>query len=234
MLLLKFFILFLGHNVMATTAEINPCSYYLDKEKETGCWFHEKNSSDYLVKYGYKYCSTFNNKAKKWQDLRTQWVQETSLCLQKNLENSSSLNCVQLENKAFDSHPHCYASTGFCSLSLIQKTSIIWTIIGIDVLLKPNRSFYQGFRVLKNCLNELPPEIDELYKLAMKTSSHSESYEKAILHVLDADGLNDAELNNYLFKVTDTLKSLNLKNAVDSSAKDLDDLISYKMKILKK
>lgn len=101
------------------------CNFYLDMEKEFGCWLREDHESNYFVQYGYKYCGLFKGRASVWKDERTIWSKKTSLCLQNAIrEPSGPINCLKVESDAFSSHPGCYRSSGFCDLTKWQKTTV--------------------------------------------------------------------------------------------------------------
>lgn len=235
--LVSFSLYFLGtllSPAQAAIPSLNSCHYYLDKEKETGCWFKEKNSSNYLVKYGYKYCSIFKNRSLKWQDARSQWVKKATLCLQSDLEGFRQLsNCKKLESRAFDSHPRCYVKSGFCDLNFNQKISIVWTAIGVDVLLKPTRSFYQAFKLTNNCMNALTYESDEIHTI-LTMMNFSESDSETLLEVLDVDTMDEFALRIYANKLLSTLLTMKQNLGINPTNTSLKNLIDYKASLLEK
>lgn len=202
-LILLFFV-----NAQGASPSFTNCHFYLDKEKETGCWFQKKDSSDYLIKYGYKYCSTFNLKARTWNDERTAWVKNTAYCLQNELEhNSKNISCKRLEHKAYSLHSVCYLRSNFCNLSVSQMISILRTAIGLDVLLKPQSSFYQGFKIFSSCLNsksEFINQLNELYELSMQVSAYSDQYQSLVLQTLEREDDNpDSQILNIKNNIED-------------------------------
>lgn len=216
MILIRFIIIalvFLGTTslIAASPTEKN-CDYYLDKEKETGCWFSANPQSDYLVKYGYKYCSIFRNKLMVWTDKREEWVRGTTECLQKEVQQvSSPINCAKLEEYAWDSHPGCYSKSGFCALNPSQKTSIVWTAIGADTLLSPAKSFYQAFALLGECLVGLPEETAAVQNRILEIAKQNPKLKMALIDVVDLGHLSESEQRVYAKRVLELLLTNNKK-----------------------
>lgn len=138
---------------LAASPSPGNCNYYLEKEKETGCFVKEDEPSDYLLNFGYRLCHIYHQKAKSWNDERLIFVRKVALCLQEELEKIPFHgNCKDLEEKAYASHPGCYVSTGYCELNPVQKSSIIWTAMAADALSKTgNKSLTYWFQLLKEC-----------------------------------------------------------------------------------
>ena len=57
-------------------------------------------------------------------------------CLQRSLVdamNDPSLSCDQIKQRAFDSHPDCYVSSGFCELGLQSRYDVLRDIIALTL-----------------------------------------------------------------------------------------------------
>ena len=205
------------------------CHFYLDLEKEAACWFKPQDDSNYLVEYGYKYCRIFKQKALSWEDARTQWVDQTALCLQEALVLSHpKQGCQQLESLAFDSHPLCYRKSGFCRLGIWQKTTIVMTAVGLDFLLKPVKSFYQTFRLLRDCISDVPSDVDELYEKTSEWVRSGRLSRELAASLFWVEQLSEENLKLYMsyFKQNATSK-LFVQNSVQK-------LIDYKQKLERK
>jgi hypothetical protein len=188
------------------------CHFYLDLEKEASCWFKAEDDSNYLVEYGYKYCRIFKQKGVSWQDERTAWVDRTAFCLQNALTDGHD-TCQQMEQKAFDSHPGCYRKAGFCNLGVWQKTTIVMTAIGLDFLLKPVNSFYQSFRLVKECTSDVPSEVEDVYtKIDAMVQSGQLSRDLASSLFL-IDKMGGENLNLYLKYFKETIHSKTFSNS---------------------
>lgn len=131
----------------------NNCNYYLEKEKETACFVKPEDPSDYLLNFGYRLCHIYHQKADLWNDERSTFIRKVGVCLQEEVEKIPFRgNCKELEEKAYASHPHCYVRTGYCELSSVQKSSIVWTAMAADALSKTgNKSLYYWLQLLKDC-----------------------------------------------------------------------------------
>lgn len=129
------------------------CDYYLEKEKETGCFVKAEEPSDYLLNFGYRLCHIYHQKANSWNDERSLFVKNVSFCLQQAIEKIPfNGSCKELEARAYSTHPHCYVTSGYCKLSASQKSSIIWTAVAADALSKAgNKSMSYWFQLLKEC-----------------------------------------------------------------------------------
>ncbi len=150
--LVTFFFLSLPFFVEAAFLSASTCDYYLQKEKETGCYVKSENPSDYLINFGYRLCNIYHQKAEIWNDERSEFIRKVALCLQNELEKINfSGDCRDLEEKAFAVHPYCYKQTGYCQLSTYQKTTIIWTALAGDVLNRTTNPFVSGLQLLKDC-----------------------------------------------------------------------------------
>ena len=203
------------------------CHFYLDLEKEASCWYKVQDHSDYLIEYGYKYCRIFKQKALSWEDERTTWVDRTALCLQEALTRSFD-TCQQIEQKAYDSHPGCYRKTGFCNLGTWQKTTIIMTAMGMDFLLKPVNSFYQGFRILKECVSDVPLELEELHVQMNKLVQSGQLSRNIASTLFMVEKMSEKNLNLYLKYFYGTIHSKTF------STHKIDKVLEYKSLLDKK
>ncbi len=209
----------LMHATIINATDLKNCHYYLDLEKERGCWFHKNDVSDYLVKYGYKYCSSFENKLSEWDNPRKSWAIETRNCLQKYIrENEYKYNCVQLEDKAFDSHPNCYKEAGFCKLDGKEKASVIWVALDLDIFLKPGKSFTQALALLRKCMTEQFNPIVSLYYSVATVAKHKTKFKNLAKKILDIESIPNHKFNEYI--VFAQYKLLN-------TDKDKTELASY-------
>ncbi len=181
-----------------TPSETN-CGFYLDLEKDLGCWFKERDDSDYLVKYGYKFCNIFKNRALTWKDQRSAWVKKTTFCLQNGLKDfHAPANCLALEDAAFKMHPGCYRDGGFCNLSKWKKTTIVFAAFGIDILLKPTNSFGQAFRLLKDCVVGVSGTANALFERGRNLAETNPKLREELSKVFFLDGLSEKETDKYL------------------------------------
>jgi hypothetical protein len=174
------------------------CVFYLDMEKDIGCWLRESDQSDYLVQYGYKYCGIFKSKSAKWNDERAEWVKQTTLCLQKSMTAKTQLNCLKIEDEAFSSHPGCYRASGFCQLSKWQKTTIVWAAAGIDVLLAPKQSSYQAVLLLKDCLEPVAVDVLNALRARAKYLAGTGSFVASqLFEIFAIDRVSEGDLEKY-------------------------------------
>ncbi|OQW50386.1 MAG: hypothetical protein A4S09_00915 [Proteobacteria bacterium SG_bin7] len=160
-----FFVLSLISQLVFAASPIpGNCNYYLEKEKDTGCFVKEQNPSDYLLNFGYRLCHIYHQKAKTWNDERTAFVEKVGMCLQEEMEKILfNGNCQDLEEKAYASHPGCYIRSGYCELNVVQKSSIVWTAVAADALSKTgNKSAYYWFQLLRDCNGKSTSVADQL------------------------------------------------------------------------
>ncbi|MCA9508264.1 MAG: hypothetical protein KC505_07590 [Myxococcales bacterium] len=132
------------------------CEYYQHLEALRPCSQH----SNYLISYGYKYCSLFQTSKNDWSHQLQAWIENTTLCLQEKLADYQALNknesndekyCENLEKIAFKSHADCYTEHGFCRLSCADQIRIASHLFQLDVLLKPKASLQQALLVAVRC-----------------------------------------------------------------------------------
>jgi hypothetical protein len=121
------------------------CQYYLCISEKKHC---DQNS--YPVKFGHQFCLRYGKKIKSFSVKGKRWVEEVRRCLIQEMNQfDDSMTCSQLQPKAFASHVPCYQRTGFCRLSMTDKTAVlktIWpTLNNIQVL-------SGGYQVLNSCL----------------------------------------------------------------------------------
>jgi hypothetical protein len=91
----------------------------------------------YLVGYGELYAERFVRNARPRMTERGQaWVDDVLVCLQTELREDAALGmtCRELRRTAFNEHPHCYASSGFCRLQARDLAVVISTIAPRDLL----------------------------------------------------------------------------------------------------
>lgn len=73
----------------------------------------------YPIGYGYRYCSKFSQYIGEFSESGQLWIRKTLVCLKQTLVplvNSATTTCQIINDAAFDSHPRCYVSSGFCEL----------------------------------------------------------------------------------------------------------------------
>ena len=210
------------------------CHYYLDLEKDRGCWFNENDTSDYLVRYGYKYCSTFENKSKIWNKDKTDWAISTRNCLQAYVKsNQKSLTCEKLESKAFDSHPKCYKDAGFCKLGASNQVSIIWTAVDLDIFRKFDKSIKQAFYLLKDCI-----KISLLKLFSLQTTVKNIAQNKPLLisqlnQILDINKVPDSFIEKYIDFAQMKLISMERKNVKPNEVSAYQDAIGSRFSLAK-
>ncbi len=202
------------------------CHLYLDLEKEKGCWFKEDDSSNYLVGYGYKYCSTFENKNRQWNGPIKDFVIKTRECLKSFITKEDKLSCSKLEYAAFDSHPHCYRKSGFCELNFKDQSRIILTAMELDVLLKFKKSIKQAFIMLNDCISN-KPKVQKIFSLYNSTSNIVKQYpllKPKISKILSLDNVSENNIEKYI----DYAQS-NLLN--ENKSESLNKIIEFKEKL---
>lgn len=135
------------------------CEWYLEcLERLFGC-----GAGGYPVEYGYKYCTKFNSAP--FTPAGKTWVNKTTVCLKQSLLplveaklRGHRISCRELKKLAFDEHPKCYVSEGFCSLLLGRNVRQDVQTARVFLSIMQLRDFegYIGFKqilvVLKACL----------------------------------------------------------------------------------
>ena len=195
--LILFFIIPFPNKLLAL--DFGKCHYYLDLEKSKGCWFAPDEESNYLVRYGYKYCGLFEIKKTIWKDERQRWISNTRECLQEFLKKThKNSTCVQLENSAFDSHPKCYKEAGFCNLNSTQQATIFITALSLDIILKPRKSAKQFFIILKECIKFSIEQVTSLKTASESISMQNIELKMKAKQLLDLEGIPADKLDAYL------------------------------------
>lgn len=101
------------------------CDYYLCKEAADGA--SACGGDGYYLGYGYKYCERITLVTRpRLSPAGQAWIDEARRCLMEEIEAQvdDEHSCSRTLEIAFDSHPGCYAETGFCSL----PWSDIWKV----------------------------------------------------------------------------------------------------------
>ena len=135
----------------------NKCSFYAcaaeSADQSKTCDLKDKNS--YFLNYGEKYCERFSsNTSKDLSQSGQVWLNKTLSCLQSSIlegcnEKKLCSNCQKIRKLAFDTHPHCYVSSGLCSLSLQDQVQVGKTVDAGDFF--TTESIAQVASVAANC-----------------------------------------------------------------------------------
>ncbi len=142
------------------------CLFYPELEDRVQC--SDLGKDEYLLSYGKKYCELFLQKRKDWLDPLKAWTIDTSQCLQESiLENRSRIKtCYELKEYAFDLHPICYKSAGFCTkLKAADQLDVVFAVLDVSVLSEFRRSATQGFNVFLSCMDSGSIEVVALSDL---------------------------------------------------------------------
>lgn len=113
----------------------NECDYYKTQNNILTC----SSETNYLLKYGHKYCLAFTDLMTntKSENLK-KWVINTRSCLQEMIQDNSKRyaknDCNKLKEFAFDVHPICYKESNICELSLLEKNSVLKVIMKNDFI----------------------------------------------------------------------------------------------------
>lgn len=156
--LLLFFFLASTAQALDIVPTPNGCDFYLRLEMARPCI----NYTNYLISYGYKYCSLFKEVKNTWEPELQTWITNTALCLQESLatyaatyaDEDDENYCHGLEKAAFASHPECYTRHGFCNLNALQQMSVVYYLTNLDILLKPKPTLQQAIRLAVHCVSE--------------------------------------------------------------------------------
>lgn len=100
-----------------STIENFSCEFYILCLENT----YHCGADGYPVGYGYKYCNKFTEHMSEFSESGQKWIEGTLVCLKKALLpliDQNTTTCQLIHNAAFDSHPKCYVSNGFCELFL--------------------------------------------------------------------------------------------------------------------
>eukprot|EP00164_Ancoracysta_twista_P003567 GFYU01004762.1.p1 GENE.GFYU01004762.1~~GFYU01004762.1.p1 ORF type:complete len:229 (-),score=86.00 GFYU01004762.1:106-792(-) len=178
------------------------CNWYADCLEKT----HPCGPDGYALSYGGHYCQKFHDQG--WTgDLHT-WMAATGDCLQHALLPllDKQVDCEELTDEAFDSHPQCYLNNGsgvsICQLSLGDKWKVVRVLEASAIF--STRSIKQMWAVAKGCLsNANLPQTATLLALRAgeencpgKRVAHEYAVWDAIFH---SNTLEEAEemLKNY-------------------------------------
>lgn len=178
---MKLIFIFVFFIFSATPSKSNDeCKFYVDTDKKIRC----PGDSNYLLSYGYKYCSRFSelgsHKASS-KELNT-WISKTRICLQEMItenEKRHENRCDQLKEFAFDVHPICYKQYGVCSLGVLDLSKVAKVLVKNDFVTDfeqtKRASFMQMGNVLTSCLatSKTISSAGELfYNLYLKSRVH--------------------------------------------------------------
>lgn len=89
------------------------CDFYSQCLEEK----YQCGEKGYPIGYGYKYCNKFLENFNDFPQKGQEWISKTLVCLKKTL-NFKFLDCQDVYDSAFESHPLCYVESGFCDLFL--------------------------------------------------------------------------------------------------------------------
>ncbi|HHH31056.1 MAG TPA: hypothetical protein ENK57_22295, partial [Polyangiaceae bacterium] len=108
------------------------CDYYRCREarSEASC-----GASGYYLAFGQRYCQRFQQVTEDRLSIEGQaWSQRVRPCLMRALERAAGdeLSCIDISRVALDSHPACYAETGFCDLPVSDWVLVLNTIDPAD------------------------------------------------------------------------------------------------------
>lgn len=108
----------------------------------------------YATGFGTKYCTKFSQNSSKFSPKGQTWMWNTMSCLQKVLEpiankdTNISMNCSQIKEFAYNSHPNCYVIStpgGVCLLPVTDWVELV-KIVEIDM-----PALKQAVSVAKSC-----------------------------------------------------------------------------------
>jgi hypothetical protein len=107
-------------------------TYYRCAEVTLAC-----GPDGYLLGYGAKYAERFYRQTRPWMSpAGRRWIDATLVCLQTTLRDriDATTSCDDVRTIAYDSHPECYVSTGFCRLPWSDWFAVLGTVDGTDWL----------------------------------------------------------------------------------------------------
>jgi hypothetical protein len=119
----------------------------------------------YLLGYGARYARAFYFDTRPRMSRRgKEWLDRVLVCLQHDLHEAITMDTARdvIRRTAFDQHPHCYATSGFCTLPLRDVLEVPATIDGKDLLSK------DGLRQLA----AMVPACGEQYRLGLDKLLH--------------------------------------------------------------
>ncbi|ORX62645.1 hypothetical protein DM01DRAFT_1330772 [Hesseltinella vesiculosa] len=137
------------------------CAFYTECLEDT---FH-CGSNGYPLAFGYKFCHAFAEDASSFSPKGQTFLWDTMLCLEKGLvqpfitaasiTSQGTSTCATIESYALSTHPQCYVDSGFCSLSIKDKLTLVKLILTHDVTGILKQVIQQGLTTLDDCLKEL-------------------------------------------------------------------------------
>lgn len=174
------------------------CRFYPELEAELKC---EPNIPNYLSGYGAKYCHEFQTRKTVWTIRLMNWTDETTYCLQKTLTYDESLlsPCSNIAEYAFESHPRCYKSAGFCNLDDDDKKTIVKVVSFADIKSTLGSSVLQGLSIGLKCNLGISRStmlvLSYLWQLAKNQIDEFKNQVLALIEFIFSDSKN-VELNS--------------------------------------
>ena len=111
----------------------NECNFYENVLEER----YPCGEAGYAVGYGGKYCRAFDASRNEFSEKGNKWRIATMKCLINSLRKfllgnyaNESVNCDEIKEYGFDTHPTCYTagSPSFCDLNLKDYKAILGVI----------------------------------------------------------------------------------------------------------
>jgi hypothetical protein len=98
------------------------CGYYECLQAEMNC-----SASNYISAFAIPYCYKYQKDQPHYSDRGQMFLTNVRYCLQEKVENMDERSCKNIRPYAVNSHIACYLSSGFCELTMAEKTRVIWT-----------------------------------------------------------------------------------------------------------
>lgn len=124
------------------------CDYYRCREAQSA---GQCGEDGYYLGFGHQYCLRYRQVTEpKMSEIGQQWSARTRRCLMEILDADieDTADCEALEEAGYDSHLDCYSGSGFCDLSLSDRTRLFQTIDPED------RDFDLMGQILGECLED--------------------------------------------------------------------------------
>ncbi|CAJ1935384.1 unnamed protein product [Cylindrotheca closterium] len=102
------------------------CKFYSEcLEEKFQC-----GDSGYPLAFGLHYCEVFLRNDPDFSEEGLVWAAKVRQCLQDALVETldRDMSCEEVETFAFDSHPECYASTGYCFIPVSDWWNLFWAV----------------------------------------------------------------------------------------------------------